>query len=591
MRITVSFFLASIMLALSTSAQQLAIDPGAGEFLTLVKTEAMPGGDLVSVGTIVRPPLYVEEAIVICKDPAGTFVWGKTFNIGTSFKNVVVDAASGDVICVGNSLSDAFAVRLSSGGGFIWAKAYVTGVPEVFTSVAIGPDGFVYPSGTSTISGTTRAVALKLDALGNPLWAKEQPWASTSNSVTKSLVRFDSLFLFGSETTPGARDVSLRILHTQSSLELFHRTYGDNTTGDWAADVAQMPSGLLVATTQSAGLSSRMGLFKLDGGLNLSGNSKTYLVPGSQVAGAQLCVSGGDAYMSSQVANGSDTYSHLLKIDAASLDTLWSKTLVSSSFPMKPAVQGGLVRMMSTKSDTPPQPILRGILTSVDAASGSVAGPACEVPSQQVFIKQNYPNLVQQTYAPVAWNSPWFTAVPVTTVSDYVAMIVPCGATSLPVELVSFDAKVEGSSVLISWQTASEHNNDFFTIERSTDGGSVFEPISSHDGAGDSQTSIMYHTMDMWPEPGTNIYRLRQTDFDGTTSLSAVVAVDFKDGAMLLAYPNPASAGSPIRFPGAFQVFDMSGRCVAKATDEVSGLPSGVYDFRSDSGRTRVVVN
>jgi CHAT domain-containing protein len=42
-------------------------------------------------------------------------------------------------------------------------------------------------------------------------------------------------------------------------------------------------------------------------------------------------------------------------------------------------------------------------------------------------------------------------------------------ATVLPVELVSFAGSIQGASVGLHWQTATEHSNDFFTVERSAD--------------------------------------------------------------------------------------------------------------------------
>ncbi len=92
----------------------------------------------------------------------------------------------------------------------------------------------------------------------------------------------------------------------------------------------------------------------------------------------------------------------------------------------------------------------------------------------------------------------------------------------LPVELISFTARKIEKSVVLNWSTATEINNSHFAIERSTDGTS-FTAIDSVAGAGNSNSVIDYNYTDMNAIPATNsYYRLRQVDFDGKTSYSAV---------------------------------------------------------------------
>ncbi len=113
--------------------------------------------------------------------------------------------------------------------------------------------------------------------------------------------------------------------------------------------------------------------------------------------------------------------------------------------------------------------------------------------------------------------------------------------TPLPIELVSFEAQViDERRVKLKWSTASETNNDYFTIERSVDS-KEFSPIAEVDGASNSSRRLDYEIEDEAPLPGTSYYRLRQTDFDGTTSLSRTVVVSIQPGLLGLqvVYPNP----------------------------------------------------
>ena len=78
---------------------------------------------------------------------------------------------------------------------------------------------------------------------------------------------------------------------------------------------------------------------------------------------------------------------------------------------------------------------------------------------------------------------------------------------ALPIELVSFEAKAKATEVEITWTTAAEVNNDYFTIERSKDG-IEFEAIQQIDGAGNS-TNILHYgwsTKRRSPAPPITVY-------------------------------------------------------------------------------------
>lgn len=112
--------------------------------------------------------------------------------------------------------------------------------------------------------------------------------------------------------------------------------------------------------------------------------------------------------------------------------------------------------------------------------------------------------------------------------------------TPLPIELLSFTAEIEGGGVELRWATASELNNDFFTVERSN-GGEIWSEVINVAGAGTSTVPKNYRTQDDQPLPGTSYYRLRQTDFDGEIGYSPIVKVDFKGHKDAVVYPNPSS--------------------------------------------------
>ena len=104
--------------------------------------------------------------------------------------------------------------------------------------------------------------------------------------------------------------------------------------------------------------------------------------------------------------------------------------------------------------------------------------------------------------------------------------IEPAG-TPLPVELVSFTGTVleEQIAVLLKWITATEKDNDYFTIWRSLDGYN-WDVIGIEKGAGNSQSILEYIYLDRDPNTGINYYNLSQTDYDGETEFYGIISVD-----------------------------------------------------------------
>lgn len=87
----------------------------------------------------------------------------------------------------------------------------------------------------------------------------------------------------------------------------------------------------------------------------------------------------------------------------------------------------------------------------------------------------------------------------------------------LPVEILSFDASCKEGSININWATASETNNDYFTLERSTDAANWVE-FREIKGAGNSKEVRTYHVVDNDAGNRNVYYRLKQTDFNGTVT-------------------------------------------------------------------------
>jgi len=155
--------------------------------------------------------------------------------------------------------------------------------------------------------------------------------------------------------------------------------------------------------------------------------------------------------------------------------------------------------------------------------------------------------------------------------------------TPLPIELISFTGKNEGSKNLLQWSTASETNNDYFSLEHSADGSS-FETFITKEGAGNSSVTINYDAYDYSPYNGTTYYRLKQTDYNGKFSYSSIISIQNKldQVAVSNVHPNPTTNDlnfdfySPVKGTVRIMIIDYTGRIVVDRTQAVEEGKSGL---------------
>ena len=118
------------------------------------------------------------------------------------------------------------------------------------------------------------------------------------------------------------------------------------------------------------------------------------------------------------------------------------------------------------------------------------------------------------------------------------ALIADYNQISLPIELTSFSAEVlEHHQIRIQWTTESERNNAYFELEKSMNN-QQWTVIDTQTGAGNSSEILHYQFIDTHPFPNTNYYRLKQTDFNGSTTYSEVIHMEGSDNPLI--FPNPS---------------------------------------------------
>ncbi len=185
--------------------------------------------------------------------------------------------------------------------------------------------------------------------------------------------------------------------------------------------------------------------------------------------------------------------------------------------------------------------------------------------------------------------------------------LLTAGTCALPIELLSFSGKYleKTNEALLEWITASEINNDYFTIERSTDG-ITFESIAFIKGAGNSSSSKSYNFIDDNLNDGINYYRLKQTDFDGKYSYSNIIMIATNKNEELTIHPNPAGEYIQLGFNNSIEgettinIFDARGRLVfnkiilpnsAKnnAIIETSDFIAGIYFVTITNNKSEIL--
>jgi len=159
---------------------------------------------------------------------------------------------------------------------------------------------------------------------------------------------------------------------------------------------------------------------------------------------------------------------------------------------------------------------------------------------------------------------------------------------TLPVTWTSFTGTQTQFGNQLTWSTASEINNQGFTIERSADG-KTFTQIGFVKGNGTTNNKQSYQFID--GEIVTAYYRLKQTDFDGKTDYSSTIYVSgAKKELTLSLFPNPTSGRVNLATSMAVSTIEITNNFgqivftkVANQSMELdlSFLPKGIYTVKA----------
>ena len=184
------------------------------------------------------------------------------------------------------------------------------------------------------------------------------------------------------------------------------------------------------------------------------------------------------------------------------------------------------------------------------------------------------------------------------------------GNSALPVELVSFNGKLNEKHIELHWQTQTEVNNYGFNVERSINN-KDWATLSFIEGNGNSNSPKYYDFTDNdITKSGNYNYRLKQIDNDGTFEYSKIVSVNVslpENYYLSQNYPNPFNPETRIDFSipqkqmVALRIYNTIGEQVAELLNEEkdagsysvtfngSNLPSGIYIYRLSTQNTVLI--
>lgn len=171
--------------------------------------------------------------------------------------------------------------------------------------------------------------------------------------------------------------------------------------------------------------------------------------------------------------------------------------------------------------------------------------------------------------------------------------------TPLPVDLIRWEGTCQDGKTVLQWETATEKENDFFSIERSTDAKNWVSVVRV-EGAGNSEVRLEYEFHGVESISGISYFRLKQTDRDGTFTYSPVISINCPQASKfsLTLAPNPSNGIFKINLSQAgseIHIFDTIGKTIfyqqvetQETFIDLSGFPSGIYFLQAWNGREMV---
>ncbi len=564
-----------LTISLQAFGQQITLDPAISTESLIVESLEEVGGDFIHVGWKggVQEQAYIERTTT-----TGLTVWSKLFDLASRF-NASVKTASNETVAVGSSNdTTAFVTKIdpSGSGNVLWTRTFgAVDSVMVFQDVDVDPLGNIVAVGNINHwnSSIRREFTMKISPSGDVLWAKKLEGSGGSRYAERVFVKGDSICVFGTGYNNG-RDVSLSIYRLSDGAFIDHLFYGYGQN-EFFVDAVPFQGGFCFTFT-SDGYGPIVA--KLSPSLNLVCDPMLITPFSDNLSGGMLTTNGTSLFISGSVTGSGYTGSYALSLSQNLTTINWMRK-VTPGLPAGPAPASfhSMVRpngdlMFVDVKDGTTFGSIRGTIVTALSSVGTPVASYCNNPtlmdSENAIV--NFPVIIRAsvTRAQSSMNLSIGTDV---NDAPYPSIVINCTLTVLPVELVLFDAKKDGETTLVTWQTASERESSHFNIVRSKDGFN-FENIGEVSAARNSHQMLRYSFVDDSPLTGDSYYRLESVDLDGSTDFSNVVAVHFDERTeTYVVYPNPAIAGEAINIKGEFQSVEAFSQLGQKVVTQRNG--------------------
>ncbi|MBP6237421.1 MAG: T9SS type A sorting domain-containing protein [Saprospiraceae bacterium] len=470
-----------------------------------------PGPGFYNLETDVFPSGWSANSFLSKLDASGNFVWAhKMVNTSDVWSNLLsFELDNANNICLTGYFED--------------TKDFNPGALGIFNMTAVGDnDGFM----------------LKLNTSGNFMWAKQ--FGGTESVISKDLAIDDDNNIYSIGHFTGTADFNPSLLGV----------YNITSAGSFDVYISKLnSSGNFVWAKAFGGVNSQSGRsIKIDALNNVITNgyfegvtdfdpnpaSTFNLTTSTDMFISKLDVNGNFVW-AKQLARATNNFT----IDG--LNHIYITGNFVGSYDCDPGPASYLLSSSGGRDFFTLRLNHDGIFQSAFKTGGGGSEEATCISmdaSNNIYTAGHFQNTVDFNPGPGTLN----LVAPAGELNSFITKLNQ-STIPLPVSLLSFSANCQGNNVDLYWSTATEINNDHFSVEQSSDGIN-FKAVGIIDSKGNGISTNDYTYTDKNPGLSANYYRLNQTDFNGNFSYSKVIHVHCKDDDNVFSvYPNPSVDG------------------------------------------------
>lgn len=496
--------------------------------------QTLDGGYIFAGETHDDAGLVPWDLYVVKTDSSGNKLWSKRYhNLNGSNHpagSVIATSDSGFAMAPMTNSGDIRIVKFDKTGNLLWSYQYGAGYGSPRSIIQTLDGGFAIVGDEYYFTPNVfKAYVVKINAAGNLQWDKAIYSTSTLRGCDIVQITDSSYVICGidqSWATPS--NVLLYKLSKTGAVQwaksigsaILDEAYGIYKTNDNGFIIAGNTNingtDIMIIKTDSGGT---IQWAKAYGTAGYDGVSNSHVIQ-ADANGGYSCF----AFTMNGLVGGSDLL--LFKTDAGG-NLSWAKTYGSiyneSGYASGLQTSDGGYLMTGRRAGN----LLGDLLAIKTDTSGS-----CGCSEATISLTTTALTLTSSTVVPQVVSGGTSSTQTYSSVNIYNDSAIVCKSSApLPIELVSFYGENKNEVNQLYWTTASETNNNYFDIEKSTDG-KIFKKTGRVDGSGNSTQILNYSFEDILPGGGINYYRLKQTDFNGCFTYSKTISIQSRLNGM-----------------------------------------------------------